>query len=142
MIDLRNQSGDTIIEVLIVIAVISLVLAGAYNSSGRSLGATRTSQERSEATQLVEGQLERLRIAAVDPDSGVFTNTNFCLTENQTVVANTDPQCQRTPAGVTYALSITRPTNGNDETFTARAQWDKAGGGTSNNVAIIYRIRK
>ena len=81
-----NQAGDTILEVLIAIAVVGLVLGLSYTSVNRSLKATRASQERGEAIKIAESQLEKLNLLSVVPvgvsdPSSIFnpTNRNFCL---------------------------------------------------------------
>src|SRR5687767_4350813 len=55
-----RERGDTIVEVLIAIAVVSLILGGAYTTTNRSMQATRSAQERSVALTLAESQIERL----------------------------------------------------------------------------------
>lgn len=74
--------GDTIVEVLLAIAVVSAILGGAYVSSRRSLNASQQALERSQATKLLETQLERLKSIASDASKDVFntaTATVFCL---------------------------------------------------------------
>ncbi len=58
-----NSVGDTIVEVLIAIAVVSLVLGGAFTSTRKSANATRTAQEQGEALKLAESQVEQIKIA-------------------------------------------------------------------------------
>lgn len=55
-----NSSGDTIIEVLIAIAVASFVVAGSYAVVNRSLRETRQSQEHAEALLIANTQVEIL----------------------------------------------------------------------------------
>lgn len=56
-----NQCGDTIVEVFIALTIISSVLAGAFGITRNSTIAERQSQERSEALQVLQGQIEALR---------------------------------------------------------------------------------
>lgn len=56
---LLNNKGDTIVEVLIAITVVSSILGGAFVSARRSTNATRASQERVEALAIAQGQMER-----------------------------------------------------------------------------------
>lgn len=56
-----NNRGDTIVEVIVCIAVISLILSAAYSISTRSLNGMRIAQERGEALKVAEGQMEMLR---------------------------------------------------------------------------------
>lgn len=78
-----KQRGDTIIEVLIAIAVASSVLAITYSTMNRNLQISRQSQERTEATKIAQGQIELLRshldLADTTINSGVF-----CLKDTAT----------------------------------------------------------
>src|SRR5690606_39104613 len=57
----RREAGDTIVEVLIAIAVVSSVLAITYSIMNRNLLTMRDNQERTEAMKLAQGQIEALR---------------------------------------------------------------------------------
>lgn len=57
----RWQSGDTIIEVLIAIAVVSGVLGTTYAIMNRNHMIVRTNQERTEASKLAQRQIEMLK---------------------------------------------------------------------------------
>ncbi|MCA9342582.1 hypothetical protein KC950_01020 [Candidatus Saccharibacteria bacterium] len=61
MLRVRNIRGDTIVEVMIALAVLGFIIVGAYSIASRSLNATRIAQERGEATKIAEGQLEAIR---------------------------------------------------------------------------------
>jgi type II secretory pathway pseudopilin PulG len=56
-----NNKGDTIIEVMLSLAVLGALITSAYTIASRSLNGIRISQERSEATKIAEGQLEVIR---------------------------------------------------------------------------------
>lgn len=129
--------GDTIVEVMLAIAIVSAVLGGAFISVNRSLRGTQQSQERGEAVKLVEGQLERLKEAANDPSKQIFTAASpnpFCLDDNLNRQA---PCAQGTDNR--YTISIQRVASGEATTFTARAVWDRLGGG-QDQVVIVYRM--
>ncbi|MES2971667.1 MAG: type II secretion system protein [Patescibacteria group bacterium] len=68
----KNNRGDTIVEVLIAIAVVSTILAGAFVSANRSRIATRTAQERGEALHILSGQLESLKALSTNQDNQIF----------------------------------------------------------------------
>jgi hypothetical protein len=136
------QVGDTIIDVLIAIAVVSFVLGGAYASSRQSLTTTIRSKERAEATKYVEQQAERLRASYKNNGTSddVFDWTGaFCLNENLGINGGV---CHLGPDG-RYEVSITPPptpeTMGG-EVFTILATWDKAGGGGKDDVTMVYRV--
>lgn len=139
----RRNRGDTIVEVLISIAVVSLILGGAFVTSNRSLQGTRDAEERSNALKMAETQVEQIKyLAANDPDVlfAVGVPSTFCLNAN-TAIAATDARCKvdstGTPTTVqpAYDLAITRSGN----TFTIRSTWIKIGGETTNNVELKYR---
>jgi type II secretory pathway pseudopilin PulG len=56
-----NKTGDTIIEVLLSLAVLGMVIGTAYAIASRSLKRAQQAQERTEATKLVEGQIDRIK---------------------------------------------------------------------------------
>jgi type II secretory pathway pseudopilin PulG len=138
---LREQ-GDTIVEVLIVIAIISLVLGGAYASARRSFITTQQTQERGEAIKFTEQQLELLKVASDDPDSGLFGaagSTSFCLSPAGAVT----PPCT-VGIGGRYAITIDRTNTLVDGqqhyTFRARTSWLRAGGVGNEEITMFYRV--
>ena len=60
MLKIINNKGDTIVEVLIALAVLMVIIAGGYSIATRSLNGARIAQERSEATMIAQGQLEAI----------------------------------------------------------------------------------
>lgn len=56
-----KQTGDTIIEVMVCMAIAGAAISAAYSISNRSLNRVRQSQERTEALKLAEQQAERLK---------------------------------------------------------------------------------
>jgi hypothetical protein len=74
---------------LICMAVISLVLGGAYVTSRRSQIAVRDSQEHGEALKLLESQIEQLRSDAANAttSSDIFQSGQFCMSQQGARVA-------------------------------------------------------
>lgn len=140
--------GDTIVEVLLAIAVISTVLSLAYVTVRRATNNARQAQERGVATKLLESQAERLKSIAPDepdpPAASIFTDNNFCLDTSSVRKPVTDGACKVYETGephvgggdVEYRLEITR--SGND--FTIFCKWDRAGGDGEEQASISYRI--
>jgi type II secretory pathway pseudopilin PulG len=101
MLNFRKQAGDTIIEVLLAIVVLSSVLAGAYVSSNRSLNTTTRNRERNEANKIAQSQVELLRAALQTPPTSDTQDPTqqgilFCLVSGSPIVlipmpANTLP---------------------------------------------------
>lgn len=145
--------GDTIIEVLISIAVVSAVLGGAYASANRSLNATRQAQERGESLKLAEEQLERLKsFAKLQPE--IFTGddfNNFCIVQNSdgslgyktynvsdiNALASYQDCGQQPQGGVTYYVLIQRLGSG---TFVITSTWNQANGQGNDTLELVYRL--
>jgi prepilin-type N-terminal cleavage/methylation domain-containing protein len=142
-----SERGDTLVEVLIAIAVISLILGGAFVTTNRNLQNTRQAQERGNAQKLVESQIEQLKnVIATNPTSifGSGAPASFCINAVGAVVASSNAACAVNAAGTAttiepiYRLVATRSGN----TFTVNNTWSKltTGGGTTNNVQMKYRV--
>src|SRR5438876_1235180 len=92
---LRSQRGDTIVEVLIVVAVIGQLLAISFVTVNRSVSYVRQSEESSSAAGYVQSQVEALRSLAAtahirlpskwsapapNDDKNIFKpTTGFCI---------------------------------------------------------------
>lgn len=89
----RLQMGDTIVEVIMAVAVTSVVLAGSFVAVNRSLKTTRAAQERGEAVATASSQIERLKYLSANPKSGsdILQNGLFCVTSSFTTPQLTDP---------------------------------------------------
>lgn len=147
----NRQRGDTLVEVLVAIAVVTLVLSGAYVVTNRSVQETRSAQERGNALKNAESQLEQLKgLIATSPDAvfGVGAPSPFCVyTASQTVaiVAATNANCTVGTNGAAtttepkFTLSMTR----SGQTFTLVETWtDVSGRGGTNGdrLQLVYRL--
>lgn len=75
-----HQKGDTIVEVLICIAILGFVLSASYTLTTRNQAVSQKSQERSQAVSLAESQLERLRsFIKENGNAAKATSDHFCL---------------------------------------------------------------
>ena len=152
-----NQRGDTIIEVLIAIIVLSSVLAGAYGVASRATKENMQTQEHSQALQIAQGQLETLKTQQSAPD-GVFcfdVSNNNQLTNwvGATAAPSPDAQgdnfnnnypdgCSQNLTGgncntsLCYYVAIQKINTNNDYNVTVR--WPGANGG-NDQVSLAYR---
>lgn len=73
----KNYRGDTIVEVLISIAIVGAVLTGAYALASHSLQEGISSAERTAATKIIEDQVEGLKFR--------YRNTNLSDPNNHWV---------------------------------------------------------
>lgn len=85
-----TQTGDTIVEVLIALAILGSAFGISYATANQGLSSARNSEEHSQALQYINKQLELLRSAAQNADAntptGIFKQTvAFCLTESAPV---------------------------------------------------------
>ena len=131
-----DSKGDTIVEVLIAISVVSLLLAGAYTSTRRSVNATRTAQEQGEALKLAESQVEQIKIS-IDSDKLNFAQGNFCLDPATGVPAlPAGSSCSSGP--IPYSVLTTHTLNSHD--FVVKVTWPGLAGGT-NTSELDYRAQ-
>ncbi len=86
-----NQVGDTIIEVMVVLVVLSMSFGISYATANKGLGQSLNSQEHSEAVGIMNTQLEELRVALTTHPSGFPPSPGqyFCMTGDNTY-ANLD----------------------------------------------------
>lgn len=85
----RNQRGDTIAEVMICIAIISLMLAAAFALTNQNQTNARQAQERSEATRIADKHLELLKAYAdlYQIDGATPLPAHFCMKYNAAAAA-------------------------------------------------------
>jgi type II secretory pathway pseudopilin PulG len=155
-----NQSGDTIVEVLIAVAVVSSVLLGAYLVAQKSTTAVRDSQEHSEMLQILQGQVELVRSLALDTttdDSGVFATPPtaakyFCIDATTQQIVAFSPISYTLPAlnadtfaypaacknlNTRYNVAVTYDESNDVFTFTGR--WYSLEGG-KDQEQLTYRV--
>ena len=161
----RRQSGDTIVEVIIVLAVLGLAIGISYATANRSLQATRQAAENSQATEILQGQIETLRSFAAKPSTDpnyIFQSSRaFCISSAGSIVttgtiSNTDVAAGTTTDYTKYPNYATTNDcyqnnlyhiiigydNASTETFTARATWDSVAGQGQDTVTLVYRLHK
>jgi prepilin-type N-terminal cleavage/methylation domain-containing protein len=131
----RKQSGDTLVEVLISVAIVSVVLASGYAVTTQGLRTTQDANERSQGLELVQQQVELLRVY-----NGGSSLTGVCLDSSGTPKPSaTSTECNVTPTGSTvcatsfcYNLDI----EGNG-IYQVTAKW-KNQRGTDATVTMVY----
>ena len=148
---LRNSGarGDTIVEVLIAIAVVSMVLGGAYATTNRSLQASRSAQEQGVAIKLVESQLEQLKALADTPGGLSTAPSSFCVLASggaprPVSTAGAGNPCSLNAQGTTaaatdqpvYRMAITEPTPDN---FQIACNWFDVNGKLNDAIQMNYR---
>ena len=137
-----TQRGDTIVEVMVVLAILGLSIGISYATANRSLQGMRQSQENAQATALLQSQLESLRYWYPNLTDAQMSAA-FCMDTSASTAATvavpvSNAACT-TGTGPTK-LSITQnPSNTNE--FTLSAAWDDYDGSTAT-VTLVYRTYK
>ncbi len=134
----RRQAGDTIVEVLICIAVISTVLTGAFIVVSKSNRAVQDSAEHAQAQQRLQGEIESLRAYLAGASNTDSVSGNFCFDGSNTPVAVTDATCKTdNGGGAEYSLSIS-PT-GTPNTYKCTISWESITGSQANET-YYYQV--
>lgn len=132
------SSGDTIIEVMIVLAVLGLAIGLAYSTAHRSLLDARQAQENSEATQMVQSQIEALRTMTQSAaPNNIFQGGPYCLSQTAPYTIITGNSC--TFGAIGYHIDITYTASPTD-TFTVKATWPDIFGEGNDTVTMNYRL--
>ncbi len=146
MIRLRsNNKGDTIVEVLISLAVLGMVIGGAYSIVNAALRNSRQAQERAEATKLAESQVETIK-AGVD---GISDGSPFCLVGSNppvTWLASVPPADYGVDDFAGYPEACKGRNSGfhnvfivkQGSTYTVNVRWERIGGGREQ-LQMVYR---
>lgn len=154
-----NNTGDTIVEVLIALLVVSMVLASAFVTSNRSLNNGRQAQERTEALKTLESQIEQFKVLETSYGIDTSSTTINCINPSGSMVSAYSPSksgamqpntvaadpfpgtytaaCKVQNGGVTFYLSIAHETPASRD-YIFRARWDKAGGNGRDEARLIY----
>jgi len=135
-----GTAGDTIVEVLIAIAIVSLTLTSAYAVTRRNTTASQQTQEQSTALKLVERQTELLLADANAP------TVLGCFNETGVYVVLPSVECSlnlnglqyddAVDGGAKYDLSINPTANG---TYTVNARWSTLSGPTADVSTYVRR---
>jgi prepilin-type N-terminal cleavage/methylation domain-containing protein len=148
----KSQQGETIVEVLIAIAIVSSVLAIAYSTMARNLSTMRDNQERTEAAKIAQGQIEALKQAwgTVDGQADIISERSsgapFCVstgeghsTGSSTVTSDitTDTFPYQAPCSSGFYNMGIRYNSG---VYIVTVRWDRINGGNRNEIAMAYRV--
>jgi len=136
----NNNDGDTIVEVLVVIAIVAAMLVGAFIVANRSTGDVRDSEEHTEALQYLQAQAELLRTAATTHNGLPPTGVHFCMGSSQFYINSSGTYNVNCTFGGQYDIDIVASSVSNTGTylFELQAMWSNTRG-SSNAVRISYR---
>lgn len=128
-----QQKGETIVEVLISIAVVAGVLGAAYYLLSRSYNQSQAAVERVAGIKAAESELEILR--TISKDTLDAQTGSFCVKSDASLVSynpnNKDPSCT---VNTRYTVFVSKTAS----TYAVRAEW--AGLTASvESVTLYYR---
>jgi len=146
---MAGQAGDTIVEVMVVLAILGLALSISYATANRSLLNTRQAQESSQATELVQSQIEALRtLTSIGVTPNIFQAGPYCLVPISPPPV-TGPFYSLQPGGcstppIPYQITVTYVNNPptQPDTFTVKAQWPDVTGQGNDTLTTIYRLHQ
>jgi Tfp pilus assembly protein PilV len=138
MLSLRaEQRGDTIVEVLIVAAIISMVLVASYATTNRNVQLMQANGERIQAQRLVEAQIEALRA-----NNGISVSGRCFKGSAESATCD---DFTSTGSGAVYTLSVEGPAGMPPVVagvYTISAAWSGLGDDSSgSNVEMVYRLK-
>jgi hypothetical protein len=146
----HNQSGDTIVEVLISVAICGFVLGGSYYVINHQLAQIENQQEHNQAAKLVESQVEDIKAYIVTgslanvvcfyydgsslvavTDASQPQGSNHCIVNNSSAMAAAGSE----PA---YIIGIQPNVQESATTYTISTKWQSVNGGNAE-VNLSYR---
>jgi len=139
--------GDTIVEVMIVLAILGLSIGICYATANRSLLNARQAQENSIATEIAQSQIETIRAlaAANNPSDNVFQSGPFCTYlvsgDYHVMAPTTNPdtsyKTECTRENSLYQIADTYDSS--KDTFTVVVTWPDVLGEGNDTVTQNYR---
>ena len=139
-----KQKGETIVEVLISIAVIGAAVGGAFAIANRSSATVQASKERYQAQLAANGQADLLKIytSSQDDPTPVIPEP-FCMVSGNPVPTS-DSQCSAFAfnGGINYRISIKLADNGSDidNVYVITVSWDSLTNSGGDKVELLYGI--
>jgi prepilin-type N-terminal cleavage/methylation domain-containing protein len=147
----RNQAGDTLVEVMLAIAVIGMVIGASYATASRALRTGRFAQEQTEALKLAESQVEQLKYlastsvlpgSANDIFNGAAGQNRFCIRDNDsftkvlaTSSADYTSYCRLRSGLYDILVEYTASEN----LFRINIDWERTGA-TNGAVQVSYKL--
>lgn len=157
-----SERGDTIVEVMIVLAILSFAIIISYSSANRSLADARQSEQNSYAAELAQSQIEQIRSMVTSSNhttTGVISNMGlqamsgepFCMSNGAEILTTaaallTPNPCAptNTSGGVVFTISDTLaqpvPPLPALDSFQVLVTWPDALGQGQDTVTLSYQV--
>ncbi len=157
-----DQVGDTILEVLVAVAVLSLILGISFTLANRSSLTNQKSAERVQAYNFAQGQMELLKkyiaedsTASTAPSAGSKFCFRYSVTDPNLVTGvltlpasfnidsnynSADDTCKH-GADKRYVTIIERyPSGANDNLYVVKVRWDSVAGSNTDRIDLYHKI--
>jgi len=138
---INKQNGETIVEVLIAIAVLGSALGGAFAIVNRSKLTLQTNKERYQAQLFANSQADILKLySSVEDNRTVLNNSvvDFCFVGAGEMQLYTSGLCD-IDDGVIYNVRVKRLIPDFDK-FSIKISWDSLTNGAQDQVELDYGI--
>lgn len=155
----RKNAGDTIVEVMIVLGVLSLAFAVSSATARRALSQSRNAEEHSQALGNVSSQVELLRDAVTQQHdtTTIFSGRPFCMngstpvpfsSSTYTVAPNAandsftsyPSNCKSNLYNQSIVYVVPDASDHSKDYFEFRSRWDGPGGLARQQELFTYRI--
>ncbi len=136
----HSSRGDTMVEVMISAAVLSLAMIAAYTLAGSSLRNGTAANQRSEALALAQSQIDLL-VGAQNNDANFASdyqiNAPFCINQDATknTTVGTDNLCDNYNNTI---YNIGASYSSTSQVFTIAATWATTDG--QDNLKLYYKL--
>lgn len=124
-------NGETIVEVLLAVALVGGALTGAYYLLNRSYRQSQAAVERVAATKAAESRVEILRTVSPSILNALSNGHIFCLTSAGSIALTTDSSCI---IDGKYTVTITKGL----PVYSIKAEWNGLLA-PKENLTIYYR---
>lgn len=137
---LKDSTGDTIVEVLIALAVLSLAFVISYATANRALVDSQNAQEHTLALEYLDAQIEALRYYAGQPGQTLPSGAFYLQPDlnNGTIQVDAAPGTE--PGnGFSYSISLNRNLTISN-TYNAKVTWPGLGNLGQQSEELSYRL--
>lgn len=151
---LKNQAGDTIIEVMFAVAVVGMVVAGSFSTANRALRMGRFAHEQTEALKLAESQIEKIKyVITIDPSKNppnLFDKSNadnrvFCIDDSnpykKVLTKESDPAASCKNISGLYTIQVTYDGTAED-VFVVRVTWERESSAEKGLIQVSYKVHR
>jgi prepilin-type N-terminal cleavage/methylation domain-containing protein len=148
---LGNHRGDTIVEVMVVLAILGMAVGISYSTANNSLLDIRQSEEHAQATEYTQSQIEIMRTMLEPGSPNIFVTGPFCLSQTAPYTIETWPtattpnaNCLLGPYPYTIKVSDLSVANPSlpPGTFQILVQWPDVRGQSTDSVTLTYQLHQ